>query len=260
MKRSSDVIRERRRELLSVIEREQDISINRLNTFFDVSVLTLRRDLDTLVEQGLVQRYHGGVRFAGPVNNTPYFDEKLMSNRTEKQQIAHYVASIIPVGSNIFMNGGTSTLEIISQLKNHSATIITNNVMAFDAAGGGNCNIICTGGEYNSICKTYCGELSSGIIQKTLAEYCILGVNGISSQTDVTTSIYAESIINSLMAQRCKGPIILAADASKIGRSFCFVSLKLEQVDELITTSAADQRELDAIAAKGVKITLADKL
>ena len=260
MKRSNDVIRERRHEILQVIEREQDLSINRLNSFFDISVLTLRRDLDALAEQGLVERYHGGVRFKCPATDMPYFDEKLMANRAEKQQIARYLASTIPIGSNIFMNGGTSTLEIIGQLKNHGATIITNNVMAFDAASGGNCSIICTGGEYNSVCKTYCGELSTGIIHKTLADYCILGINGISSQVGVTTSVYAESIINSLMAQRCRGPIILAADSTKIGRTFCFTSLKLELVSELVTTSLADQRELDALAAAGVKITLADKI
>ena len=260
MKRSNDAIRARRHNILSVIEREQDISINRLNGFFDISALTLRRDLDALEEDGLVQRYHGGVRLRDEPKSLPVFDEKLMSNRTEKQQIAHYLASVIPVGSTLFMNGGPSTLEIIKQLKHHSATIITNNVMAFEAASGGNCSIICTGGEYNSTCKTYCGELSTGIIQKTLADYCILGINGISKEVGVTTSIYAESIINSLMAQRCKGPVILAADATKIGKTFSFTSLKLEMVNELITVSTADPEELKAIAAAGVKITLADKL
>lgn len=259
MKRSNDEISSRRHEILRVIEREQDISIVHLNSYFDISVPTLRRDLDALAAQNLVLRYHGGVRYAGRNTDLPVFDNKLLANREEKQCIASYLASILPTGSTIFMNGGTSTLEIIRSIKNHNATIITNNVLAFEAAEGGSSNIISTGGEYNCISKTYSGELSNAILQKTFADYCILGVNGINSRDGITTSVYSESVINGLMAQRCRGPIIIAADASKIGKAFCFTSLKLDLVSELVTTSQADPEELEAIAEHGVKVTFADK-
>lgn len=260
MKQRSDIIQSRRNQIFSLIKQEQSVSINRLDEAFDVSVLTLRRDLDYLEEQGLIERFHGGARIRQATKDMPFFDEKLMSQRSDKQLIAHYLASQIPTGTSLFMNGGTTILEVIRSLKNHNATIITNNVMAFDAASGSNNNILCTGGEYNNVSKAYSGDLATCIIEKTFAEYCILGVNGISSKLGVTTAVYAETLINNLMAQRCKGPIIIAADATKIGKSFCFSSLPLKMVSELVTISSADPRELEAIANAGVKITLADRV
>lgn len=259
VKQSEAVIQKRRNAILATIKREKSVTVQQLDELFDVSVLTIRRDLAYLEEQGVIERFHGGARLKDTTANIPYFNEKLMSHREEKLQIAQYLAHIIPPGSSIFINGGTTTLEVMRQLKDQAATIITNNVLAFDATSDGNCTIICSGGEYNSNSKTYSGELSTGIIRQTLAEYCILGVNGIDSRCGVTTSVFSESMINNLMAQRCKGTTIIAADSSKIGNSLCFCSLRLENVDLLVTTSAAPKQALDDLASCGVKIVLADK-
>ncbi|MBR1779844.1 MAG: DeoR/GlpR transcriptional regulator [Oscillospiraceae bacterium] len=259
MKQSEAVIQNRRSAILAAIKKENNVSVQELADQFGISLLTVRRDLTYLEAQGVVERFHGGARLRGSSSNVPYFSEKLTSHREEKELIARYLARQLPSGSSIFMNGGTTTLEIMRQIRNHTATIITNNVMAFDVTNGGNCTIICSGGEFNSASKTYSGDLARSIIQQTIAEFCILGVNGIDSRVGVTTSVFGEASINGLMAQRCKGKTIIAADSSKIGASFCFCSLELQDVDELVTTSAADSHELELIAAAGVQIVLADR-
>lgn len=259
MKSSRETISARRNEILKVIEARRQVSTQELNTLFNVSPLTLRRDLDYWENEGCVQRYYGGVRFVAPDKELLLFDEKLQSNMVEKQLIASYIATLIEPEKTIFMNSGTSIYEVIHCLKNKHETIITNNAFAFDACANGNCEIICTGGTYNFITRSYNGELATGIILKTFADYCVLGVNGICAETGITTSVFQETIVNELMVKRCSGMKIVAADSSKIGKIFRFTSTALSSIDLLVTTSAADPEELSAISAAGVQIVFADQ-
>lgn len=260
MKNSRNNINTRRNEILKVIENRRQISTQELNAMFDASPLTLRRDLDFWEEEGCVERYYGGVRYIVPEKETPQFDEKLQSNTMEKQVIARYIASLIEPEKTIFMNSGTTIYEVMRCLRDRRETIITNNVLAVDACTGGNCEIICTGGTYNHITRSYNGELATSIIQKTFADYCVLGVNGISIKAGITTSIFQETIVNELMLERCSGQKIVAADSSKIGKIFRFTSVALDKIDLLVTTSAAAPEELAAITAAGVKVAFADQV
>lgn len=259
MKNSRDSINARRNEILKIIESRRQISTQELNAMFDASPLTLRRDLDYWESEGCVQRYYGGVRFLVPEKEAPKFDEKLQSNTVEKQLIARHIAAMIEPDRTIFMNSGTTIYEVMRCLANKNETIITNNILAVDACSGGNCEIICTGGAYNDITRSYNGELATSVIQKTFADYCVLGVNGIGHKTGITTSIFQETIVNELMLERCNGMKIVAADSSKIGKIFRFTSVPLDRIDLLVTTSAADPDELAAIRDSGVTIAFADR-
>lgn len=258
MKQSKSTIKSRRGEILSALKSRGNVTVQELAEKTGASPLTIRRDLAYLEEQGIAERYHGGAKLIETDSSVPFFAEKLTRHTDEKAVIADYLARHIPNGSTVFMNGGTTTLEIMRAAKKSALTIITNNVLAFETTSGGNCHIICSGGEYNTISKTYSGTLSLNIIRSTVADMCILGVNGIDSRVGITTSVHSEATINNLMATRCKGQVVIVADSSKIGNTHCFCSLVLDKVDYLITTSKADPAEIQAIEACGVKVILAD--
>ena len=258
MKQSNRTIESRRADILSALKANLQVTVQDLAQKTGASPLTIRRDLTYLEEQGIVERYHGGARLIETDTSVSFFAEKLTRHMDEKIMIADFLAKRIPTGLTVFMNGGTTTLEVMRAAKQSALTIITNNVLAFETTSGGNCRIICSGGEYNTISKTYSDTLSLNIIESTVADLCILGVNGIDSEVGVTTSVHSEATINNLMATRCKGPVVIIADSSKIGNAHCFCSLVLDQVDYLITTSKADPDEIKAIEAYGVTVILAD--
>lgn len=258
MKQSKSTINSRRTQIMSELKANSDVTVQELALKTGASPLTIRRDLAYLEEQGMVKRHHGGAKLIELDGSGAFFAEKLTRHMDEKLILADFVAKHIPAGINVFMNGGTTTFEVMRALKHSALTIITNNVLAFEATSGGNCRIICSGGEYNTISKTYSCTLSLNIIESTVAELCILGVNGIDSHVGVTTSVHSEATINNLMATRCKGPVVVIADSSKIGNTHCFCSLVLEKVDYLITTSKADPAEVKEIADRGVTVIIAD--
>lgn len=101
--------------------------------------------------------------------------------------------------------------------------------------------------------------MAVSLLQRINATICILGVNGITGNEGITTSNYSETMINEEMLKRCKGPHIIAADGSKIGRIFKFSSAPITSTDILVTDSSADSRELKQIQNMGIQVILADK-
>lgn len=97
---------------------------------------------------------------------------------------------------------------------------MTNNALAYQYEEQMHGTIICTGGTYTKLTRSYVGELAADLVNKVYADICILGVNGIDSVRGVTTAILQETMINQNMVNRCLGPVIVVADGSKIGKTF----------------------------------------
>lgn len=260
MKQSQAEVHKRHQQMLELFNTHGSLQVSDVSKTLGMSELTIRRDFDTLEKKGYIVRFHGGAKLVSPLAEAaPVFENKGTMNQIQKQQIARVASQFIQDKDTVFLNAGTTTLEIIKAIKDRNITIITNNALACSALGDGKAILISTGGEYNNRNKSYTGALATTLINKVFATVCLLGVNGITSADGVTTSAYLETMINEELLKRCKGKKIVAADGSKIGRTFCFTSADITDIDILITDSTADEEELDKMREKGVQIILADK-
>lgn len=260
MKQSRAVIQQRREGILRLLKERGEIQVAELSENFSASDMTIRRDLQEMEQRGLLARFHGGARLLRQAEAPAFFEEKDSSQMHEKAQIAAVIASLIEPGTTLFCNAGTTTLAVMNRLRDKNLRIITNNAMAQVALGGSDVELISTGGQYSSTTRSYYGDFSTHVIGKVHADYCILGANGISLAGGLTTAVYNETEINGLMAKRCQGKRIVAADGSKVGRTFCFTSVPLHKLDILVTDSSADPEELDRIRDSGLEVILADKV
>lgn len=261
MKQSQAEVHKRHQRLLELFSARGSLQVSEVSELFHMSELTIRRDFDALEKKGYIVRFHGGARLASPsLKSTPEFDNKGTMNQLQKQQIAKMVARYINDKDTVFLNAGTTTMEVVKYIKDMDVTIITNNAAACSIVGGSRATLISTGGEYNHRNKSYTGALAANLLNKVFATVCVLGVNGISHNEGITTSAYLETMINEEMLKRCKGIKIVAADGSKVGRTFCFTSAAITDIDLVVTDSSADPAELDRMREKKVKIILADKV
>lgn len=260
MKQSRAEVQKRHQHLLELFNAQGIISASEASKLLNVSELTIRRDFDVLENKGYITRFHGGAKLKTPAHESaPVFESRGTINQIQKQQIAQVVSRYIHEKDTVFLNAGTTTLEVIKYLKDKDITIITNNAPAFSIIQKSTATLISTGGEYNNRNKSYTGVLATHLINKVIASVCILGVNGLSYNDGITTSAYLETMINENMLKRCKGEKIVVADGSKIGQTFCFSSASISDIDILVTDSSADPTELKLIQDAGVKIILADK-
>lgn len=261
MKQSRAEVNKRHQQLLELFRAHGTLHVTEVSKQLNMSELTIRRDFDTLEKKGYIERFHGGAKMlSANLETAPLFENKGTMNQLQKQQIAKVVAGYIHERDTIFLNAGTTTLEVIKCIKNMGVTIVTNNAIACSIVGSGPATLISTGGEYNYHNQSYTGVMASHLINRVLATVCVLGVNGINHTDGITTSAYLETMINEEMLKRCKGKKIVAADGSKIGRTFCFNSAGITDIDILVTDSSADPEELSRIREMGVQVILADQM
>ena len=260
MKQSREVIAARHKQIVEILEDGAARSAHEMAELCGVSVITIRRDLELLEGKQLVERRRGSVRIADNSGSVQAFDDKVQLYHREKELIARYIEPLVPAGGMIFCNSGTTVLEVVKRCKDKNITIITNSAIICDEVKDGKCDVISTGGEYSPLTRSYVGDYATLILQKTFADMCILGVNGVSATYGITTSSSREPMVNELMIKRCKGLKIIVATGHKIGTIHCFTSGSIEEIDMLVTDSSADPQELERIRDLGVEVVLADRI
>ncbi len=242
--------------IIKYLESNPVVSVSNLSKIFDVSDVTMRRDLNELQRRKLVKRMHGSVMLYPQDDiSIPGFRQKALENVHEKKLIAQAAADLVAEGTLIFVNGGSTTYEFISRICDKNVTIVTNNAITVNLIDDANARLIITGGEYNSTAYTFSGELTVRFLSTINADMCFLGTNGISATGGLSTYYHEESNINTEMIRKCHGPLVVMADHSKIGKTYHFTNECLDRIDYLITDKKADADELQAISKnRAIKI------
>jgi len=109
------LVGERRRKIIDILASDDRAQVGDLAARFGVSESTIRRDLQLLSENGVVERTHGGV--LPPSRFEPSFGQKETENRAQKRAIARVAAQFVESGHTVFLDGGTTTLELARILR-----------------------------------------------------------------------------------------------------------------------------------------------
>ena len=133
--------------IVALVRQRGFMAIEALANHFDVTVQTIRRDLNLLSEEGRVLRYHGGAGLPSSIENIDYTARQVM-HPAEKDRIARLVAAEIPAHASLFINIGTTTEAVARALAGHQdLQVITNNLnVASTLARSTGFKIVLTGG------------------------------------------------------------------------------------------------------------------
>ena len=258
MKSSREIIELRHKNILQLLQKNQNANVTELARRFNVTTATIRRDLELLEEQGSIMRYFGGAQYILPPNVDVQYKTEKGNPTPAKLAIARKAASMVNQHDIIFLNSSSTALFILEYLSDIHTSVITNNARAIYCKYPDSVDLLLTGGEVYGNKQSLVGEFAVSSTKKVTASKCFLGASGVSSVGGVTSSIVQEVAVNQSMIAQCSGPKIVVADSSKIGTRQSFFSYGLDQVTHLITDSAADPRELERINNCGVEIITVD--
>ncbi len=229
-----------------------------LSELFQVSELTIRRDLEYLEGIGYLERTHGGAKYYPKMRSEPLFVEKDRVHREEKEHIAVAAADMVEDGETIFINSGSTTLRIFRHLtKKKNIQIITSNAAAVVEARGLDLNLYLIGGQYRERSNSLVGSLARQSLQQLVANKCFIGVDGISEKYGLTTPSLDEAEIARQMIERTQGSKIVVADHSKFGRIADSITASLDEIDFIIVDQGFDESFRKDLEAFGVKILIA---
>jgi len=167
------------------------------------------------------------------------------------------VAARIPDGAAVGMTGGTTTTEVARALADRERlTVVTNSLsIASELAVRPNLKLVVTGGVARTESYELVGPLAESALSSLNLDLVVVGVDGIAVGAGFTTHHEVEAHTNRALIERARR-VIVAADSSKIGAVAFARICGLEAADEVVTDSAADPGEIEAIRAAGVAVTL----
>ena len=234
------------------------VSVGALADLMDVSMQTIRRDIDALCEDEGLRRQHGRVELNRKRLNTP-FDQRTDTNIDGKSAIGEAAARLVPDGATLFLSIGSTPLSAArSLLRRKELTVITNNLSAAMALSEEISNrIILPGGELRLPDRDILGGEVLDMMGGYRTEFAIFGVAGVAEDGGLLDFHSAEVQVREKMRENAQTSILLI-DRSKFGRLAPALGGNIVDADHVVLDHAPDDTFTPLIERIGDRLVLAE--
>jgi DeoR/GlpR family transcriptional regulator of sugar metabolism len=235
----------RAEDMLHFLRERTSASIAEMSARFRVSGMTIRRNIERLVEAGQVIRIPGGARLARSVAFEKSFAERLRKMGDAKNRIGRAAAALVKDGEALVLDSGTTTLCLARHLRpRRNIVVVTFSVAALEELGGcEGIRVELTGGVYRRSSHDLIGGAVDQGLAKVHANKVFFGAAALSFEKGIM--LYdgeaPRALINS-GAQR-----ILVLDSSKIGVEALYCLCELKQCDLVITDAGVKPKDLSRL-------------
>ena len=227
--------RHRQSLILQAVRSDGSARVSDLTQRLGVSDMTIRRDLEVLARDGLVEKVHGGAVLPGtPAGQELGFEAKLVLEQPEKTGIARAAASLVTPGTAIAVAAGTTTFALAQCLLDvPGVTIVTNSLRVTNLFGGTADSVVLTGGV-RTPSDALVGPVADLTIRSLHFDLLFLGCYGFDTDAGLTTPNLAEAETNRALMRVARRVVVLA-DHTKWGLVSLSSFARLSEVDVLIT-------------------------
>jgi DeoR family transcriptional regulator, fructose operon transcriptional repressor len=249
--------RERHRQIVDFIDKKRRASFDELRRLVKVSPATLRRDLTLLEAELRLVRVHGGVMHPQFLNGEPSFEKKSHEAVRAKQAIARAAAELIKAEATVFLDAGTTCLEVGRFLMSQKGlVIITNSAKFLHVAEGAAAKVVCVGGDLRAITGALVGSFALSWLEALRADVAVVGASGLSADEGPSTTELSEASMKQTFIRRAKSTI-LVADASKWQKPSCVRFASWNQIGAWVTSSDLLSPSMRHVSRKGTRVVRA---
>ncbi len=246
-------------EMERYIHQQNSVLMEELQTHFGISMNTVRRDVAQLVAQGSVKKVYGGVcaRQTHPLL-TPY-DVRRISNLDAKTRIGQKAASLVHDGDVIFIDSGTTTLQMIDFLQDvQNLTILTNNLdVIIRATAYPNITLLTMPGHYDRKTNSFIDNDAAPFLRRYNIHTAFMAATGISSH-GVSNSSPPEFHIKQSAVEASEQAILLVSH-DKFGVTGLLTYAPVEAFAAVITDTRPTPEQAECLSRTSTKLLLAGK-
>ncbi|EKG34705.1 MULTISPECIES: DeoR/GlpR family DNA-binding transcription regulator [Pseudomonas] len=253
------MIPDQRRELmLRQLRKHQVLSVHQLMEMFDCSHMTIRRDIAQLEQEGRAYSVTGGVRIASQVHSEPSHQSKAVVELPHKQGMARLAAGLLHPDMTIYLDAGTSTLEIVPHIIALSGmTVVTNDFGVVNAlADAAHVDVIHTGGLLDHPNRSSVGGLAAATLRQLATDVAFMSTSSWDLQRGTTTPSALKVEVKQAAMQSASQTVLIAT-SSKYGTFGMYKVAGLEQFDTIITDAALAEAAADGIRKQRIELLLA---
>jgi DeoR/GlpR family transcriptional regulator of sugar metabolism len=233
--------RHRQSLILQAVRSDGSARVSDLTHRLGVSDMTIRRDLEVLARDGLVEKVHGGAVLPGTAaSHEPGFEAKLVLERPEKMAIARAAANLVRPGTAIALAAGTTTFALAQCLLDvPGLTIVTNSLRVTNAFSGtrgldGSADSVVLTGGVRTPSDALVGPVADLTVRSLHFDLLFLGCHGFDAEAGLTTPNLAEAETNRAFIRVARRVVVLA-DHTKWGLVSLSSFARLSEIDVLIT-------------------------
>jgi DeoR/GlpR family transcriptional regulator of sugar metabolism len=244
---------QRQAAILDRVRRAGGVKVADLVAEFGVSDMTIRRDLESLADRGLLAKVHGGATAVLPGStDEPGFAAKSARQRAEKAAIAARAADLVSPGLAIALSAGTTTAALARRLAGvPDLTVVTNSIPVADVffrAGRTDQTVVLTGGV-RTPSDALVGPVAVAAIRSLHLDLAFLGVHGMSERAGYTTPNLMEAETDRALVAAGERLVVLA-DHTKWGTVGISSIATLGSAHLLVTDSGLPAAARDALAGQ----------
>lgn len=243
----------RHQKILELLDQTGYLSTEELVNIFDVTPQTIRRDLKELAENNKINRHHGGAAALSSAENSDYFERKHFFSE-EKRCIGLEVAKIIPNGSSLFIDIGSTPEAVAAALLEHqNLRIVTNNInAAYILMKNQTFDITMAGGSLRQD-GGIIGEATMAFISQFRLDFGILGISSIDLDGSLLDYDFHEVQVKRTIMESSRSTI-LVSDHSKFSRRAMVRLGELTEVDYLFTDTDPPAPILSLLSNSNLKL------
>jgi len=240
--------------LKKYILENETVSIHNLCDKFKISRNTLRRDLTELEECGCLTKIYGGVSAIHQADFIPV-TERSMCNKAAKELIGKLAAQLVEDGDTIFIDSGTTALNIIPNLfDKKNITIITLSMAVLSMVTKyREFQIMAVGGQYNPDTSSFFGPETIVALEGLHIVKAFIGCSGVTVESGITNMTYYEPILKNKVIERSR-KVILVSDTSKMGYNATRSVCPLNKVHMLVSEKQPPMDIINYCNQFGIKI------
>jgi len=230
---------ERHSHILEELTQRGVVRIAKLATTFDVSEMTIRRDLEQLADAGLLNKVHGGatVKLETTAVTEPPFGAKSLREQALKVSIARRASKLVEPGSSVALMGGSTVFALARELTNvPRLTVVTNSLPVsdlFHREGRADQTVILTGG-LRTPTDSLVGEMAVTVFDRLNVDLTFMGAHGMDQRGGFSSPNILEVETNRAIRARTKRLVIMA-DHTKWGEVAFGTFAELGEADVLIS-------------------------
>ncbi|HET6878479.1 MAG TPA: DeoR/GlpR family DNA-binding transcription regulator [Jatrophihabitans sp.] len=243
--------------ILEHIAEAGSVDVARISADLSVSPATLRRDLKALQDQGLLKRTHGGAVASGVGFELP-LRHREARHQPEKRAIGRLAASLVPEGAVVGMTGGTTATEVARVLPNDAGiTVVTNALnIAAELVLRPSLRVVVVGGAARHASYELIGPAAEMVIARYHLDVSFIGIDGLTVEEGCSTYDEMEAHTDHAFISRAKRTIVIG-DSTKLGKRTFARICRTDEMDDLVTDSAADPEFLARLREAGVNVLIA---